>query len=179
MKKTIFITAITFCFVTGLAQESAAKLKFHSADLGFGIFQLKKSGVVGGGAGMMVNAAFSLDKNLIAASFLTGSEIGIIRSSAYNFREFCLLYGREWRAAKWFAVEGFAGVGYYNQNGDIAYEDIPDYTEESRNAVSFPLRVNAKFYFNQKIGLGFNTNYSINSINNNLSINGTIHYRFN
>jgi hypothetical protein len=179
MKKVIFITAIAFCTLIVQAQESASKLKFHSADLGFGIFQLKKSGVVGGGAGLMVNVAFSLDKNLIAASFLTGSEIGIIRNSAYNFRELCLLYGREWRAAKWFAVEGFAGVGYYNQNGDIAYDDIPNYTEESRNAVSFPLRLNTKFYFNQKIGLGFNTNYSINSINNNLSFNATLHYRFN
>jgi hypothetical protein len=179
MKKAIIAIAIAFSSLTGLAQEPASRLKFHSTDLGFGIFLLKKDGVVGGGAGLMVNAAVSLDKNLIAASFLTGSEIGIIRSSAYDFREFCLLYGREWRAAKWFAVEGFAGVGYYNQNGDINYADIPNYTEESRNAVSFPLRLNAKFYFNQKIGLGFNTNYSINSINNNLSINATLHYRFN
>jgi hypothetical protein len=174
MKKIIFITIIAFGVFTIEAQESTSKLKLQAVNIGFGGFYIDVKGTSeGGGASFFADATFSIGKNLISATYLTGSDIGILRASEFNFHEFGLGYGREWKATNWLRFEGFAGLGYYNQNSDVP-EEIPD-----DNVISFPLRINTKFYFTKKFGMGFNANYSINSLNNNLSVHLIFHYRFN
>jgi hypothetical protein len=177
MKKNILFTAIALSALTIKAQESSSKLKLHAATLGFGGFSFKKANYEGGGATFFADLTTSLDKNLISVSYLTGAEIGIIGGSNYQFHEYSLLYGRELKVANWLRFEGFAGLGYYHQQTDYLnpdYENVPE-----GKSVSFPLRINTKFYFSKKFGMGFNTNYSINSVNNNFSTNLIFHYRFN
>lgn len=177
MKKAIFTTVVIFSVLTANAQKSDSKLKLHAANLGFGGFSFKKNNYEGGGATFFADVTTSIDKNLIAVSYLAGSDIGILGNSEYKFDEISLSYGREWKAANWLHFEGFAGIGRYHQQSDYFDEDIQNVPSES--SVSFPLKVNTKFYFTKKFGMGFNTNYSINSVNNVFSTNLIFHYRFN
>jgi hypothetical protein len=172
MKKVILISAVAFYSFTGKAQESGSKLKLHAANLGLGSFHFQKDINGHDGLSFITDLTVSLDKNLISASYLCGSSIKLLDGPNYGFEEFTLLYGREWKAANWLRFEGFAGFGHFNQNSKD-----PDIDDDS--AISFPLRVNTKFYFTRKFGMGFNTNYSINSVNNCFSTNIIFHYRFN
>lgn len=172
MKKSIITIIIVFSSLLSEAQESAAKLKLYAANVGFGFYYIAKNGVEDGGATFLADATFSIEKNLISASYLTGAQVGILRNSEHHFDELSLLYGRDWKVANWLHFEGFAGLGYYNQKSETI--EIAD-----DNSVSFPLRLNSKLYFTKKFGMGINTNYSINSVNNNLSFNLLFHYKFN
>lgn len=118
-----------------------------------------------------MNGTLESNKNLINLSFLSGSEIGVVGGSTYNFNEFSVTYGRELQLTKSFNLEGFAGIGSYHQNSKNSYV-------VAGNTVSFPLKLNIKFYFNKKFGLGINNIYSINKLNNNLSTNLIAHYNF-
>lgn len=175
MKKSIFITVMTLSMFGSRAQESSGKLKFHAANVGFGFYTIDRLNN-DGGLSFITDATFSIDKNLISASCAFGSEFVLFGEVSYDFKETSLLYGREWKPADWFALEGFAGIGYYiveYSNYKTNYETIKD------NAVSFPLRLNAKFYFNQHFGMGLCSNYSINNLANTFSENLTFHYKFN
>ena len=175
MKKAIMITAFAFSALTGKAQNSSTKLKLHAANAGFGIYLIDKINN-DGGLSFLADATFSINKNLISASCVFGSEFTVIGDTKYDFTEPALLYGREWKPVKWFALEGFAGVGYYvlkYSNYDTDFETLHD------KAISFPLRLNTKFYFSEHFGMGLNTNYSINSLSNTTTINLMFHYRFN
>ncbi|MES2410966.1 MAG: hypothetical protein V4535_05930 [Bacteroidota bacterium] len=172
MKKTIFITAIALSSLTAKAQESGSKIKLHAANVGLGTFHFQKDINGRDGLSFFTDLTVSLGKNLITASYLGGASVKLLDGPTYTFEEFNLLYGREWKAVNWLRFEGFAGIGYYDQNSkdpNIGHD----------NAISFPLRVNTKFYFTKKFGMGLNTNYSINSVNNNFSNNVIFHYRFN
>lgn len=174
MKKSIFFTVMTLSMFGAKAQESSAKLKLHAASLGVGIFGVDMSNH-DGGLTFLADATFSVNKNLISASCLFGSEINLF-DERFDFKEPALMYGREWNPSKWFALEGFAGVGYYiveYKNADTDFSGITD------NAISFPLRLNAKFYFTKKFGMGLCSNYSINNLANTFSENLTFHYKFN
>jgi hypothetical protein len=170
MKKLI---VLIFCLINHLslnAQEN--KIQLHSIEIGFGGFYFKQNTYEGGGANFVADITTSIRKNLISTSVLTGSEIGVVGNSTYNFNEFRIQYGRELKVKKWLKFELFTGIGYYKQKSENSV--ITD-----GNTMSFPLKFNTKFYFNEKFGLGINTNYSINSINNNFSSNLIFHYKFN
>jgi hypothetical protein len=170
MKKKLLLVICLICSLNICAQEN--KLKIHSAEIGFGGFYFKKKISEGGGATFVADLTTAFGNNLISTSYLTGAEIGIVGNSNYNFDELRLQYGKEISVKKWIKFEIFAGLGYYIQNSEIA--DIKD-----GNAISFPLKLNTKFYFNKNFGMGLNSNYSINSINNNFSTNLIFHYKFN
>ena len=172
MVKKIITIILILVSINVVAQENDSKLKIQSANIGFGGFYFKTILSEGGGVTLFADATFSINKHLISSSYLTGAEIGILGSSTYNFDEVSLLYGRELKVANWLSFEGFAGLGFYNQNSKESY--VVDC-----KSVSYPIRINTKFYFNKKFGMGFNTNYSINSVNNNFSTNLIFHYRFN
>lgn len=177
MKKTILLSVLTLCYLTGNAQDSKAKFKLHAANMGFGAFSMKKGMSEGSGATFFMDLTAALDKNLISLSYLAGSDIGVLDNAEYKFDEVSLLYGREWKALEWLRFEGFAGIGRYHQQVDY-YDYDPNFVYPG-NVISIPLRINTKFYFSKKFGMGFNSNYSINSVNNNFSTNLLFHYRFN
>lgn len=154
------------------SQTNQNSIRLHAVGIGFGGFYIKNNIEENGGASFLIDVTASIHENLITTSYLTGAEIGIVGSSTFNFNEFSILYGRETKPINWLAFELFAGIGYYNQNNDVN-------PILSDNAVTFPLRLNTKFYFNKKFGMGLNTNYSINRMNNNLSLNLVFHYRVN
>ena len=170
MKKAILLTLIAFTSLLANAQDS--KMKLHAINVGLGNFHFQKDVNGHDGVSFITDLTISLNKNLISVSYLGGSSTRLLEGPAYTFKEFCLLYGREWKALNWLRFEGFAGLGNFNQNSKD-----PNIGDDS--TFSFPLRVNTKFYFTKKFGMGFNTNYSINSINNTFSTNLIFHYRFN
>lgn len=172
MKKAFIITVITFSTFIAKAQESSYKIKMHAVNVGVGSFHFQKDINGHDGLSVITDLTISLNKNLISVSYLGGTSIKILDGPNYNFEEYSLLYGREWKALDWLRFEGFAGLGHFNQSSKD-----PNIGDDS--IISFPLRVNTKFYFTKKFGMGFNTNYSINSINNNFSTNLIFHYRFN
>lgn len=172
MKKVFIIIAIAFSSLGIKAQDSTSLLKLHAINAGLGSFHFEKDVNGHDGASLITELTVSLNKNLISASYLAGSSIKILDGYNYSFDEFSVLYGREWKATNWLRFEGFAGLGHFSQ-------DSKDPAIGNDNTISFPLRVNTKFYFTKKFGMGFNTNYSINSINNNFSNNIIFHYRFN
>ncbi|WP_130734566.1 hypothetical protein [Flavobacterium sp. J27] len=170
MKKILFTLFCLGMLSNITAQEN--KFKIHSAEVGFGGFYFKKNLSEGGGATFTANLTTSYRKNLFSTSLLTGAEIGIVGSTNYTFNEVSLQYGREIKLKEWIKFELFAGLGYYDQTSDA--RDVQDGT-----TISYPLKLNTKFYFNNHFGMGINTNYSINSVNNNFSSNLIFHYRFN
>ncbi|WP_445721697.1 hypothetical protein [Flavobacterium sp.] len=169
MKKFILITLGLANYLTLNAQEN--KIQLHTVEIGFGGFYSKQNpfGDEIGGATFVADITTSIGKNLISTSFLTGAEIGIVGNSTYNFNEFRIQYGRELKVKKWLRFELFTGIGHYK----VSSLNIEN------NTISFPLKFNTKFYFNEKFGLGINTNYSINSISNNFSTNLIFQYKFN
>ena len=169
MKKSIIVIILILNCSAVHAQDQKFKLK--SLNIGFGGFSIKNDFAEGGGALLIGDLTTSFNNNLFTASILTGSEIGIIGNSNYGFNEFSLLYGRELKLANWFSFEAFAGVGFYNQNS-------LDFYIQDGNSISFPLKINSKFYFNKKFGMGINANYSVNNINNNFSTNLIFHWRY-
>lgn len=172
MKKAFIITVITLSTFITKAQESSYKIKMYAVNVGVGSFHFQKDINGHDGLSVITDLTISLNKNLISVSYLGGTSIKILDGPNYNFEEYSLLYGREWKALDWLRFEGFAGLGHFNQSSKD-----PNIGDDS--IISFPLRVNTKFYFTKKFGMGFNTNYSINSINNNFSTNLIFHYRFN
>lgn len=175
MKKVVFVSMIALKSLFANGQETSGKFKLHAANIGFGLYGVDMTHN-DGGVSFLTDVTFSINKNLISASYLVGSEVTIFGDQEYDFKEPALLYGREWRPKKWFALEGFAGVGSYivkYSNTDTDFQMISD------NAVSFPLRLNTKFYFTRHFGMGLNANYSINSIANTFATNLIFHYRFN
>ena len=174
MKKAVFICMIALKSIFANGQENSGKFKLHALNAGFGLYGADTRND-DGGVSFVADATFSINKNLISVSYLTGAEISLF-DEKFEFKEPALMYGRDWKPKKWFALEGFAGIGNYSvryRNGDTGFEDVTD------NAISFPLRLNTKFYFNEHFGMGVNTNYSINSLANTLSTNILFHYRFN
>ncbi len=170
MKKSIIVIILILNYVAVHAQDQ--KFQLQSVNTGFGGFSIKNAIIEGGGAMLLVDLTTSYNNNLFMASLLTGSEIGIVGKSNYGFNEFSLLYGRDLKLIRWFAFEAFAGIGFYNQNS------VDRYINDG-NSISFPLKINSKFYFNKKFGMGINANYSINKINNNFSSNLIFHWRYN
>lgn len=163
----LFLLQINWCH----SQNKDSKIRIYSISVGFGGFYFSESSSEGGGASFVLNGTLESNKNLVNLCFLTGSEIGVVGSSTYNFNEFSVAYGRELQLKKWFSLEGFAGIGNYNQSSKNS-------TIISGNTLSFPLKLNFKFFFNKKMGMGLENTYSINSLNNNLSTNLIIHYNF-
>lgn len=170
MKISIFTTFYIALFFNANAQNN--KLKIQNINFGFGGFSIKNNYSEGGGAMLIGDITTSYNNNLIDLSFISGAEIGIIGQSNYSFIELSLLYGREFKLKKWFAFETFAGIGYYNQTSDIIYIS-------NGSTFSMPLKINSKFYLNKNFGLGLNTNYINNEINDNFSVNLIFHYNFN
>lgn len=172
MKKIIFIAAIVLNSLAVKAQDSTTKLKVYAATMGLGSFHLEKDVNGHDGLSYIADLSVSLDKNLISASYAVGTSVKILDGPSYNFEEVSLSYGREWKALNWLRFEGFGGIGHFRLHSN-------DETIGDESSISFPLKVNAKFYFTRKFGMGLNANYSINSVNNNLSTNVIFHYRFN
>ena len=167
IKVTLYIVSILF-FLGLKGQEHNANLKFYSADIGFGFFLNNSFG------GMSVHSSIALKskKNLFAITAIAGGEINILGGTTASFEEYNLMYGRELKLAKWMSFEGFAGVGYYNQNS--CKNAIKD-----DSSVSLPLKVNTKFYFNKHFGMGIMNCYTVSDLNNNFTTNLLFHYRFN
>jgi len=167
MKKIIILLLLCTISNKMLSQEESKSIKLHSIDLGFGGFSNKNYG----GIDFYSNVALKSKANLFSISFITGGELNILGGLSANYKEYDLMYGKEFKIAKWISFEGFGGIGYFNQNSNKIL--IPD-----ENAISFPVKINTKFYISKHFGLGINTNYSINKINNNFSANFIIHYKF-
>lgn len=163
MKKIVSIFIVLFS-ISSLAQNTKNKLYLHSANTGFGIFLFDLNAEDGGGVSFFANMTTGIHKNLFGISYFTGSDIPILGGSQYNMHELSLSYGREVKPFDWFAIQGFAGVGVYTQNSE--YEEVLE-----GNTFSYPLKINLKFWFNQRFGMGISSIYNINSINDFYSIN--------
>jgi hypothetical protein len=171
--KTLTIFFLLFFLISNLSysQNNSNKIRINSISSGFGAFYFEKSNSEGGGASFVLNGNLESNKNLVNLCFLTGAEIGVVGSSTYNFNEFSATYGRELQFTSWFSIESFAGLGYYYQNSKNS-------SVVSGNSISFPIKLNLIFYFTNKIGVGIYNSYSINQLNNNLSTNLILHYKF-
>lgn len=105
--------------ISSFAQEGNNKISLYSADVGFGIFLYDLNAKEGGGVSFFANMTTGIHKNLIGLTYFAGVDAPVFGESQYNINELSLSYGREIKPFNWFAVQGFAGVGYYNQNSDI------------------------------------------------------------
>lgn len=182
MKSFCIIIIHTFSIYI-FSQEST--LKIHSFELGIGYFDATKSisfqtdsGYytdsygIGGFSGLVGLTTAYNEKHLIAASFIGGKDFCILCDKAYSMEEFRLQYGREKYLQKWFKVDLYAGIGYYNikKDGKSPLEI---------QTISLPISGSMKFYFNHLSGLGVNLNYSINNQMNYFSTHLIFTFRFN
>jgi hypothetical protein len=167
MKNTIIIVLLLFSITISFAQNTKNGFRFHSIALGFGSFSAQK----GGGIGATINVTTCLNKNLFSIEYSGGQELNLFGAEQiFGFDVIDLVYGRELKVFNWLAFEGFAGLGYCSIHGNEY-----DVTGKS---IAIPLILNTKFYYGKHFGMGFNTNYSINKINNIFTTNLIFHYKF-
>jgi hypothetical protein len=166
MRKLILSVSMLLIVANILAQKTKTGFRFHSIGLGFGSFSAEK----GGGIGLTTAISTSANKNLFSITYSGGQELNLFGAQQiFGFGEIDFIYGRELKAFNWLAFEGFAGLGYCSIHGNEY-----DVTGKS---IAIPLVLNTKFYFNPHFGMGLNTNYSINKINNIFSANLIFHYK--
>lgn len=171
-----YIVLIFTLFVNLISAQEENKFRFHSLDIGFGSFSINKENTEGGGATFLGCLTTAYHKNLIEFSVIYGAEIDIIGAPDYEFNNLSVLYGREIKLNNWFSFETFAGFGYFSQTNQNAF-----LFNESKNesSLSYPLKLNTKFYLNKKFALGVNAMYIINPINNVFTVNLIFTFKFN
>lgn len=167
-KILVYLTVILLFTMQSHGQQKNDNIKFHSVDLGLGLFFNNNFG----GLALHSSIACKQQNNLYSITAITGGEFVILGGRSASYQELNLQYGKQLQLAKWFVLEGFVGVGYYNQNSTKA--NISD-----GSSISLPFKINTKFKFNKHFGMGFMNNYSISKLNNNFTANILFHYNFN
>lgn len=171
-KKTILLIFTFLINTLVICQDNEIdQIKFHSISYGFGFFDANINQEFGG-VYITLDANISYKKNIIKVSYLNGTEVGnFLLGSNYNFNQYNILYGRELKVATWFGLEGFFGIGLYNQKSKKI-------TINNGNTVAIPIVLNFKFFPKKRFTFGFSNQYNINNFNNIYGLNLVFTHKF-
>ena len=170
--RTFYLLSILLIPFTTLKSQN--KLQYKNIDVGFGAFSVLLKNDIheneSGGLTFNVNNEFVINKNLISLNFISGGGVGsgyVSIGGDFSFYKVDALYGREFVVSKWLSFDANAGIGYYQQKGNLYFTDI----EFRDSTINFPIKVSMIFLSNNRIGFGFNANYDINKLNNTFAGN--------
>ena len=180
--KTTILSALLFICSIVLAQEpknnSADKtivknnkpLKLNSIGYGFGFFSTTQND---GGLSGIIELGLIANKNLFLVNYLSGSTFTILGPAGIEITELNLQIGREHKVTNWFSIQGFAGLGYINQ-------ELQSYSSKAVpfTSASVPLRLKLVCYTGKHFALVSNSNYNINATSSVFSSNLTFQHIF-
>ena len=181
MKATFFSALLFMCSIV-LAQEQKNSspgqtivknnnlLKLNSIGYGFGFFSTTQND---GGLSGIIELGLVANKNLFLVNYLSGSTFTILGLAGIKITEFNLQIGREHKVTNWFSIQGFAGLGYINQ-------EMQSYSSKAEpfTSATVPIRLKLVCYTGKHFALMSNSNYSINATSNNFSSNLTFQHIF-
>lgn len=160
MKISVLFTCL-FISLYAYSQESDSKLEFYS--ISFSPLSVY-SDDHGGGISLNLDLAFNVDKHIIKACILSGSEVNILGRS-HGFTEISTLYGQKLlQDSKVFKFDTFAGFGYFR----FTYPDksiTSDNAYLEKKTISIPIQTRLRFQTGKSFSLGLQLHYSINAVN--------------
>ncbi len=201
MKKIISTSLVMFVAILIYGQDTNKKsndykFKFRSVEAGLGgyLAKFKKNRFISGdpngshtteefgddiGASLNVSTSFLIKNNIMSLSLNIGMEATILWRSESNesnsFGAVSLLYGREWKMMRWFAIETHVGMGMYS-SGDRVF-DGRNVNLVRKEVLGVP--VDFKFMFRKNtFDIGLNTGVNFNSINTTYYGNFILQYVF-
>lgn len=143
---------------------------FKSLSTGIGICSGQKND---GGLNFYIDLTTEYKKNLFSLSFSTGAEFNLFDASR-DYKEFDLLYGREFKLADFFVIEAYTGIGIFNES----YKDYSsDFKKMSESTIALPIKIKMLFYVSKNFALGLNPNLTLNKIDNIYSGNLVLQWK--
>jgi hypothetical protein len=175
-KKTQLLTALFLVSTYMFSQNNGEnKLEFKSISAGFGVCA---GDINDGGMNFYIDATTGLKKNLFSVTLVAGGELqlglGGSNTPKRDFKEFDLLYGREFKVYRFFRIETHSGLAVFNEvyrNGSTNYKEV------SETVIGLPIRIKFLFYTSNHFALGFNPNAIINSVDTIYSGNLIFQYK--
>ena len=161
------------CLLFSQENENPTRLKFHSlgATLGSSIPEKGDNLLTGG-----LELAASMGANIVKLAYLGGASVDFPGgNSVGDFREWSLLYGREFALNNWLSFDPYAGIGVFGLR--VPKEENPDKTDVD-NYLGIPIEGNLRLNFLESVSFGFRGRHNFNSENGVTYLGGFLQYRF-
>lgn len=167
--RTLFKALIVIVFYCnmGYSQENSSRLKYHSFSISpLSVYFDNSSG----GLAVNIDVAFNKDEHVFKIFGLLAGEFSVLQSSTEEFFELNLLYGREVSVKKWFHLDYFGGLGYFQRKTIIGTEpdgwfNYLEYRYELDNTLGFHLQSKIRFQTGKLFSLGLHFDTNLNSLN--------------
>ena len=183
MKKTtihliVTLSLLSNAFYSCYSQEN--KLKIYSTSLGIGpIFS--STDTFGGGLSTCLDLSIAFKTNIFSFYYNTNydySDFGIMGAKDREYyQEANLTFGKEFKLIEQLSLEGHIGLGYFQQKY-YTHDAYYNYEDKNEHSIGFPLRFKLIYYISRHFGVGINPNLNLNSLNNTLSGNLLLQYKF-
>jgi hypothetical protein len=177
MRKEVALVSILFLWSNVAFSQISNKnnLELKSLSTGFGVCAGELND---GGIDFYIDATTAIKKNLLSVSLVAGGELQLNLGGSNvpkrDFKEFDVLYGREFKIYRFFKIETHIGLAIFNEvyrNGSTNFKDV------SETVIGLPIKVKFLFYTSNHFALGFNPNATINSVDTIYSGNLIFQYK--
>jgi len=172
MKHCIFLLLFP-CLLISQDYNNPSSFKFHyiGTTLGSSI-PVEGDNLLTGG----LELATSFGSHILKVAYLGGAEVDFPSgNSVGDFREWSLLYGREFRLNEWLSFDPYAGAGIFGVR--VPNESDPDKTKMN-NHLGIPVEGNLRLNFLKKVAFGIRGRHTFNSENGITYLGGFLQYRF-
>lgn len=155
-------------------ENESSKLRFHHASVTVGggfIQDYENTFNVGLAAGV------AIQQHIIKASLFSGTEIDLFSgSSAGDYLEYNLHYGREFQIESWMYIDGYVGVGYFGLR--VPTSDGSGNTEFD-STIGFPVEATLRFPIAHWFSIGAQLHHNFNSVAMATGLGIEFQFRFN
>ena len=153
--------------------KSTSTLRFHHLGAALGSAQGENnSGLISGG----LEVAAAMNKHIVKLSYLGGAEVDFPGgNSVGDFREWSLLYGREFSLNNWLSFDPYAGLGLFGVR--VPKKEDPSKTN-MENSLGIPLEGNIRFAVWEHFSFGGRVRHNFNSDMDVTYFGGFLQYRF-
>lgn len=171
--KYVFFILLFPCLLMGQEATTQSNFRFHhiGATLGTGIPDEGDNLLTGG-----IEVAGAFSANILKLSYIGGAEVDFPGgNSVGDFREWSLLYGREFSLNDWLSFDPYAGLGIFGVRDPK--EEAPDKTN-MENSLGIPIEGNLRFHFLETVSFGIRGRHNFNSDKDISFFGGFLQYRF-
>lgn len=167
MKKALTVIVCLSFILNSIAQDASKetehnnRLQFHSISLTPLSLYFSEEG---GGLVSTIDVGFNSGKHIFKVCAGGGTEFKLNlggESPKDSFQEYNILYGRALPIKKWFAIDFFAGVGYFNFKYSGTY--ATNYVAYKKGVIGFPLQSKIRFNITKTFSSGLQLHSNINS----------------
>lgn len=153
--------------------NSTSTIRFHHLSATFGSGQGEDDiDLLGGG----LEFAVAMNQHILKLSYLGGAQVDFPGgNSVGDFREWSLLYGREFSLNDWLSFDPYAGLGLFG----VRVPKIEDPSKTNmENSLGIPLEGNIRFAVWEHFSFGGRVRHNFNSDMDVTYFGGFLQYRF-